>query len=73
MHNAQKTLTDLRDQLARHDKPIAFLFGAGTACAVKVASSGDENKKEPLIPAVAPLTSLCRKEANHLGQKYANA
>jgi hypothetical protein len=73
MHDAQKTLTDLRDQLARHDKPIAFLFGAGTACAVKVASFSDENKKEPLIPAVAALTALCRKDANDLGGKYAEA
>jgi hypothetical protein len=31
-HDAQKTLTDLRDHLARHDKPIAFFFGAGTSC-----------------------------------------
>jgi hypothetical protein len=28
-HDAQKTPTDLRDHLARHDKPIAF-FGDQT-------------------------------------------
>lgn len=33
-HDAHKTIADLRDHLARHDKPIAFLFGAGTSCAV---------------------------------------
>ena len=38
LHDAQKTLADLRDHLARHDKPIAFFFGAGTSCAVRVAS-----------------------------------
>ena len=27
-HDAQKTLADLRDHLARHDKPIAFFFGS---------------------------------------------
>ena len=26
-HDAQKTLANLRDHLARHDKPIAFFFG----------------------------------------------
>jgi hypothetical protein len=25
VHDAQKTLGDFRDHLARHDKPIAFL------------------------------------------------
>jgi hypothetical protein len=73
MHNAQKTLADLRDQLARHDKPIAFFFGAGTSCAVKVASADDKNKMEPLIPAVARLTELCRENANGLGDKYQKA
>ena len=35
-HDAQKMVTDLRDHLARHDKPIAFFFGAGTSCSVIV-------------------------------------
>jgi hypothetical protein len=35
-HDAQKALADLRDHLARHDKPIAFFFGAGTSCSVIV-------------------------------------
>jgi hypothetical protein len=38
-HDAQKTLTDLRDHLARHDKPIAFFFGAGTG-----SGTGDVNQ-----------------------------
>ena len=53
-HDAQKALADLRDHLARHDKPIAFFFGAGTSCAVAVPDGGQQSK--PLIPAVAGLT-----------------
>ena len=55
-HDAQKTLSDLRDHLARRDKPIAFFFGAGTSCAVRVPVPDDEGKTQPLIPAVAVLT-----------------
>lgn len=40
----------LRDHLASHDKPIAFLFGAGTSAAV----AGTDGK--PLVPTVAVLT-----------------
>lgn len=72
-HDAQKILSNLRDHLARHDKPIAFFFGAGTSCAVRVAVPGDEGKTEPLIPAVAGLTKICRLEANALGEKYEKA
>lgn len=72
-HDAQKTLADFRDHLARHDKPISFFFGAGTACAVRVVSAVDEGKTQPLIPAVAELTELSKKDASALGEKYANA
>ncbi|RKE65777.1 SIR2 family protein [Pseudorhodoplanes sinuspersici] len=71
-HDAQKTLTDLRDHLARHDKPIAFFFGAGTSCSVTVPSSGGGEAK-PLIPAVPGLTAACKKDAGDLGEKYATA
>jgi len=70
-HDAQKTLANLRDHLARHDKPIAFFFGAGTSCAVRVAEAGD--KTQPLIPAVAGLTEISKKDASALGEKYAKA
>lgn len=73
MHDAQKTLHDLRDHLARHDKPIAFFFGAGTSCAVKVPSAEDDSKFEPLIPTVVALTKICKDEANKLGEKYGGA
>lgn len=72
-HDAQKTLADFRDHLARHDKPIAFFFGAGTSCAVRVPSAADQSKTEPLIPAVAGLTAKSKEEAAALGDKYARA
>jgi hypothetical protein len=71
-HDAQKTLADLRDHLARHDKPIAFFFGAGTSCSVLVPSA-DKSTKQPLIPAVPGLTASCKDDASALGEKYAKA
>lgn len=73
MHDAQKILSNLRDHLARHDKPIAFLFGAGTSCAISVPVPDHEEKTQPLIPAVAGLTKICREEASGLGEKYEKA
>jgi len=70
-HDAQKTLSDLREHLARHDKPIAFLFGAGTSCSVIVPDANGGSK--PLIPAVPGLTAECKKDAEALGEKYAKA
>lgn len=70
LNDAQKTLSDLRDHLARHDKPLAFLFGAGTSCAVRVSSPIDQTVKRPIIPAVAGLTTLCKSGVDALGEKY---
>jgi len=72
-HNAEKTVADFRDHLARHDKPIAFFFGAGTSCSVLVPSAADKSKMEPLIPAVAGLTAIAKEDAAALGDKYAQA
>lgn len=69
-HDAQKILADFRDHLARHDKPLAFLFGAGTSCAVRV---GPGDKTEALIPAVAGLTTLAKSEVGSMGDRYAKA
>ena len=69
MHDAQKTLSDLRDHLARHDKPIAFLFGAGTSSAVKVPPAAG-GEPEPLIPNVAGLTLKCQEAVVALGGKF---
>src|SRR5690606_1164816 len=71
-HDAQKTLADLRDHLARHDKPIAFFFGAGTSCAVRVISA-DTNEEESLIPHVAGLTEMAKSDAVALGEAYERA
>ena len=72
-HDAQKTLADLRDHLARHDKPIAFFFGAGTSCSVRVPDENDASKTAALIPAVAALTEICKGEAVKLGNNYGKA
>ena len=72
-HDAQKMLADLRDHLARHDKPIAFLLGAGASCAVRVPVSEENTKTQALIPAVIELTRICKEEGRKLGEKYANA
>lgn len=72
-HDAQKILADCRDHLARHDKPIAFFFGAGTSCAVRVPAAGGDSKTKPLIPAVASLTAIAKKEAATLGAQFAQA
>ena len=73
IHDAQKFLADLRDHLARHDKPIAFFFGAGTSCAVQVPESGGGTATKPLIPDVAGLTRLCKAAVAALDDKYAHA
>lgn len=72
MHDPQKTLSDLRDHLARHDKPIAFFFGAGTSCAVKVSSAAGGDP-EPLIPNVAGLTQKCQEAIEALGDNFAES
>lgn len=73
MHDAHKLLADLRDHLARHDKRVAFLFGAGTSCAVRVPSTNDDDEDEPLIPDVAALTKLCKDKIKAEEDPYANA
>ncbi len=60
----RREVEKLRDQLAAHDKPLAFLMGAGTSCAPK---GTDE---EPLIPAVAGLTALAKAGVASLGSKF---
>jgi hypothetical protein len=71
-HDAPKTLSDLRDHLARHDKPIAFLFGAGTSCAVRVPDKAP-GKTVPLVPAVAGLTELVKTDVGALGKEFSSA
>lgn len=52
-----------RDHLAAHDRPISFLFGAGTSCAINV----DPHGFKPLIPAVAGLTNECKVAVEAIG------
>ena len=73
LHDAQKTIVDLRDHLARHDKPIAFFFGAGTSSAVRVPMPDKSGNTRPLIPAVAGLTKMCQEGADSLGKKFKDA
>lgn len=71
-HDARMTLSDLRDHLVRHDKPIAYFFGAVTSCAVTVPSPDPPGKREPLIPAVHVLTDLCRDDVRKMGHMGPN-
>ncbi|NJN36611.1 MAG: hypothetical protein HC794_05565 [Nitrospiraceae bacterium] len=72
-HNPVQFLRMLRDHLARHDRPVLFLFGAGTSCAVNVApldAAGKPTGFRSLIPAVVPLTKICLDAATALGGKF---
>ena len=72
VHDAEKLLTGLREHLARHDKPIGFLFGAGTSCAVRVVKSGEKDPS-PLIPDVEGLTSQCKRAAIETDSTFCRA
>lgn len=61
-HDPRRTVEALRDHLSRHDKPIAFLFGAGTSAAPRKTGTD-----QPLIPPIAPLTALCAQAVKNLG------
>jgi len=70
-HDPEKTVSDLREHLTRHDKRIAFLCGAGTSCAAGSRNGGGE--WVPLIPAVPGLTTNCKEEAAKANGKFAKA
>lgn len=63
-HDPRREVEKLRDQLASHDMPIAFLIGAGASCAVK------DQEGEPLIPAVGALGELCQQAVAALGDHH---
>lgn len=69
IHDPEKLLADLRQHLAGHDKPIGFLFGAGTSCAVRVVRPG-ETSASPLIPDVKGLTSQCKDAATRADSTF---
>ena len=72
-HDPIRFVTDLRDHLARHDKPISFLFGAGTSCAVGERTPAESTDFRPLIPAILPLTERCKEHATTLGDEFKTA
>lgn len=69
-HDPKRAIETIRDQLASHDKPLAFLFGSGTSSAIRVGSPG---KDKPLIPGIAGLTALCIEAVSSLGPEYGEA
>ena len=70
-HDARAFVGLLRDHLASHDRPIAFLFGAGTSRAVNCApidpTTGKSSKFVPLVPAIAGLTAECQSAVENMG------
>jgi hypothetical protein len=63
-HDPRKIAETLRNHLTHSETNIAFLFGAGTSCAVRVPGESGESKS--LIPNVTDLTSVCAKEVKKL-------
>ncbi|MCW3101337.1 MAG: hypothetical protein JWL77_6955, partial [Chthonomonadaceae bacterium] len=66
-HDPRREVEKLRAHLASHDKPIAFLVGAGSSCAVRDPTG------EPLVPAMAALGALCESAVKALGADYVAA
>ncbi len=66
-HDPRREVEKLREHFASHDKPIAFLIGAGASCAVKNRAG------EALIPAIARLDELCQAAVEALGEEYCKA
>jgi hypothetical protein len=66
-HDPKREVEKLRDHLASHDKPLAFLVGAGASVAVRDAAN------KPLVPAIAALGELCKTAVTTLGTEHAEA
>ncbi len=75
-HDPRQMVEDLRNHLATHDKPLIFLFGAGTSSSVNVAlppAPGEKPEHKPLVPAIKPLTDRCKAAVKNLGKSYEKA
>ncbi len=72
-HDPRLAIELLRDHLATHNKPICFLFGAGTSSSVNIATPEGPSSSTPLIPAIRELTRICREAVNALGADYSSA
>lgn len=66
-HDPRREVEGLRDHLASHDKPLAFLIGAGASCSVQ---DGDGT---PLIPSLTELGQTCERSVEALGTKHKDA
>jgi hypothetical protein len=62
-HDPRKEIEKLRESLGSHDKPLAFLIGAGASCAAE-DSDGD-----PLVPALEELARRCKEAVVLLGDE----
>ncbi|MCK4578710.1 MAG: SIR2 family protein, partial [Candidatus Marinimicrobia bacterium] len=72
-HDPKQVIEDFRNQLARHDRTLVFLFGAGTSSAINIAPEPDDgNKREyiPLIPGIDGLTEACRTAVESMGESH---
>lgn len=70
-HDPRREVEKLRDHLASHDKPIAFLVGAGASCSVRDASGVVLDP--PLIPSVAAMGDLCAETVGALSEEHKTA
>jgi len=61
-HDPRREIETIRDHLASHDKPIAFLIGAGASFATRNVDD------QPLIPNLHKLGEICRREVAKLGK-----
>ncbi len=76
VHDPKNVIENLRNHLAAHDRPLAFLFGAGTSSAVNIAPAappGEKRGYEPLVPSIEPLTKRCKAAMENLGKAFSNA
>ena len=66
-HDPRREVEKLRESLGSHDKPLAFLIGAGASCAARDAED------KPLIPALAELEQRCLNAVQALGDDHGKA
>ncbi len=75
-HDPRKVVEDLRNHLAAHDKPLIFLFGAGTSSSINIAPpppAGTKRDYKPLVPAIKILTDRCKAAVKNLGDAFEKA
>lgn len=75
-HDPQRVVESLRNHLAAHDKPLVFLFGAGTSYSINTAPPAKPNEKRPhipIVPDIAGLTNHCKTAIKQLGKAFEEA